>query len=178
MIEIRDPGISGHQKRVSALAGAIAREMGLTRDMTERIQTACFIHDAGKIVVPSEILNKPAILTGMEYSFIKTHPQAGYDLLKKAGLPYPVADIILQHHERLDGSGYPKGLKGVEIPLETRIIAVADVVEAMSHTRPYRPALGINTALDEIKNNKGILYDSGVVDVCINLFSENGFGFM
>jgi len=176
-VETRDPGTAGHQKKVSNLARAIAQELGLTHDMTEHIGMAGIIHDIGKISVPAEILCKPARLTDMEHSFIKIHSQSGYDILKEAGLPYPVAEIILQHHERLDGSGYPKGIKGIEILLETRILAVADVVEAITSPRPYRPALGINAALDEIMKNKGILYDAGVVEVCLKLFREKGFSF-
>jgi PAS domain S-box-containing protein/putative nucleotidyltransferase with HDIG domain len=176
-VEIRDPGTLFHQKNVSNLAMAIAREMGLTHDMTELIGMAGIIHDIGKISVPVEILCKPARLNDMEYSFVKTHSQSGYDILKDAGLPDPVTEMILQHHERLDGSGYPKGLRGIDIPLETRILSVADVVEAITSPRPYRPTHGINAALDEIEKNKGILYDSGVADVCIKLFRKNGFNF-
>lgn len=176
-VEMRNPGKSGHQKKVSNLARAIAREMGLTHDMTEGIGIAGVIHDIGEISVPVRVLNKPARLTGMEYSLIKAHPQSGYNILKKAELPYHVAEIVLQHHERLNGSGYPKGLKGIEIFLEARILAVADVAEAITSQRPCRPALGINAALDEIKKNKGILYDAGVVEVCLKLFREKRFSF-
>jgi len=176
-VEMRNPGKSGHQKKVSNLTRAIAREMGLTHDMTECIGIAGVIHDIGEISVPVRVLNKPARLTGTEYSLIKAHPQSGYNILKKAELPYNVAEIVLQHHERLNGSGYPKGLKGIEILLEARILAVADVAEAITSQRPYRPALGINAALDEIKKNKGILYDAGVVEVCLKLFREKRFSF-
>ncbi len=172
MIEIRDPGTSGHQKRVSEIAAAIAGEMGLAHDTIEHIRVAGIIHDIGKISVPSEILSKPAGLTEMEYGLVKAHPQAGYDILKDAGLPYPVAEMILQHHERLDGSGYPRGLKGPDILLEARILAVADVAEAIASPRPYRPARGQDAALDEITKNKGILYDPEAVDICVRLFRD------
>jgi PAS domain S-box-containing protein/putative nucleotidyltransferase with HDIG domain len=172
MIEIRDPGTSGHQKRVSEIAAAIAGEMGLAHDTIEHIRVAGIIHDIGKIFVPAEILSKPAGLTEMEYNLIKVHPQAGHDILKDAGMPYPVAEMILQHHERLDGSGYPQGLKGPDILLEARILAVADVAEAIASSRPYRPARGQDAALDEITKNKGILYDPEAVDICIKLFRE------
>jgi len=176
-VEIREPGIKDHQKRVSKLAGAIAKEMGLTQDTSKNLIIAGLIHDIGKISVPAEILNKPAQLNEMEYGLVKTHSQAGYNIVKESGLPYPVSEVVLQHHERLNGSGYPAGLKGIEILLESRILAVADVVEAIASNRPYRPALGINAALTEIRKNKGILYDAGVVDICLKLFQEKRFTF-
>jgi len=174
-LEMKDYGTKGHQKGVSRLARAIAEEMGLTRDMIDIIGMAGMIHDLGKLAVPSEILVKPEKITEVEYSLIKTHPQAGYDMLKEAGLPGPIGDIILQHHERLDGSGYPRGLKGVDIILEARILAIADVVEAMLSQRPYRPPHTLDEVKDELQKNRGILYDPGVVDVCIKLFDKRGF---
>ncbi|OPX99376.1 MAG: Cyclic di-GMP phosphodiesterase response regulator RpfG [Syntrophorhabdus sp. PtaB.Bin006] len=176
-VETRDPGISGHQGMVSNLAVDLSRAMELPRDMIKSIEIAGLIHDIGKVSVPVEILSKPKGLTRMEYDFIKLHPQSGYEILKEAELPYPVAEIILQHHERLDGSGYPAGLKGNEILREARILAVADVVAAMLSPRPYRPAHGMDAALNEIEKNKGILYDSEVVDVCLKLFTNRGFQF-
>jgi PAS domain S-box-containing protein len=175
MTEMRDPGTAGHQKRVSDIAMAIAGEMGLTYDTIEHIGIAGIIHDIGKISVPAEILSKPAKLTETEYSLVKVHPQVGYDILKDAGMPYPVAEIVLQHHERLNGSGYPRGLKGPDILLEARILAVADVTEAIAAPRPYRPARGQDAALDEIMRNRGTLYDPEAVSVCVRLFREKGF---
>jgi len=172
MIEMRDPGITGHQKRVSEIASAIADEMGLAHDTIEHIRIAGIIHDVGKISVPSEILSKPAGLAEMEYGLVKTHPQVGYDMLKDAGLPYPVAEMVLQHHERLDGSGYPRGLKGPDILLEARILAVADVAEAIASPRPYRPARSQDEAVDEITRNKGVLYDPEVADIFVRLFRD------
>jgi PAS domain S-box-containing protein len=176
-IETRDPYTSGHQTKVSRLARAIAQDMVLSNDTVDNIRIAGSIHDIGKIAVPSEILSKPSKLTAIEFSLIKTHPQTGYDILKEAELPYPIAEIVLQHHERLNGSGYPQGLKDGQILLESQIIMVADVVEAMASHRPYRPALGIDAALEEIEKNRGILYGTGVVDACLRLFRERGFGF-
>lgn len=175
--ETRDPYTAGHQKNVSQIATFIAREMKLPKDKIEGIRIASLVHDIGKISIPSEILNKPTKLSEIEYSLIKDHSQVSYDVLKSIEFPWPIAKIVLQHHERLDGSGYPNKLKGDEIILEAKIIAVADVVEAMSSHRPYRPALGIDKALEEISKNKGTLYDSEVVDVCIELFKEKGFKF-
>jgi len=177
IVETRDPYTAGHQKRVSNLARAIAQEMGLPNDTVDNIRMAGVIHDIGKLSVSAEILSKPSKLSDIEISLIKVHSQSGYDILKDVGLPYPVAEIVLQHHERLDGSGYPQGLKGDQIMLESRILSVADVVEAISSYRPYRPALGIDVALDEIEKNKGILYDKKVVEVCVKLFREKGFAF-
>ncbi|MCX5803855.1 MAG: PAS domain S-box protein [Proteobacteria bacterium] len=177
IVETRDPYTSGHQKRVSNLAIIIAQEMNLSKDTIENIRTAGNIHDIGKISVPAEILSKPTKLSNMEFGLIKVHPQTGYDILKEVGLPHTIAETVLQHHERLDGSGYPQGLKGENIILEARILAVADVIEAMASHRPYRPAKGIDAALEEIEKNKGILYDNEVADVCIRLFREKGFTF-
>jgi putative nucleotidyltransferase with HDIG domain len=174
-IESRDPYTAGHQQRVTLLASALAQEMGLSEKEVEGVKMASLIHDIGKISVPSEILSKPGKLTEIEFSLVKTHPQSGYEILKNITLPWPIAQIVLQHHERLDGSGYPLGLKDKEILLAAKIISVADVVEAMASHRPYRPALGIEKALEEISQKKGLLYDSKVVDTCIKLFTEKGF---
>ncbi len=178
MGEMRDPYTAGHEKRVAELSCAIAKEIGFTEDRIEGIRISGFLHDIGKIVVPAEILSKPTKLNEYEYGIIKTHPQVGYDVLKGLEFPWPVAQATLQHQERLNGSGYPAGLKGEEIIVEARILAVADVVEAMMNHRPYRPALGIDKAMEEITRNKGVLYDPRVVDACLKLFKENGFRFM
>ena len=175
MVEIRDPYTAGHEKRVSMLARAIAHELGLPNDVVDNIRMAAAIHDIGKISVPAEILSKPGRLTDIEMKLIQMHSQTGYDILKDVDLPYPIARIVLQHHERLNGSGYPQGVKAGEILLEARIVSVADVVEAMASYRPYRPALGIDAALEEIEKNKGIFYDAVVVDACVRLFREKGF---
>jgi len=175
--ETKDPYTAGHQKRVSNLSRAIAREMGLSDDVVDGIRMAGAIHDIGKISVPAEILSKPTKLTDIEFSLIKTHVQTGYDILKDVAFPWPIAAIVHQHHERMDGSGYPQGLRGEQILLEAQIIAVADVVEAISSHRPYRPGLGIDVALEEIEKNKGVLYDEKVVEACLKLFREKGFGF-
>jgi len=176
-IEMRDPYTAGHQRRVTQLACAIANEMGLSEGQTEGIRMAGLIHDLGKITVPADILSKPSPLSALEWGLIKAHSQVGYDILKTVDFPWPVAEIVLQHHERLDGSGYPQGLSGEGIILEARILGVADVVEAMASHRPYRSARGIDKALEEISQNKGILYDPEVVDVCLRLFTEDGFEF-
>jgi PAS domain S-box-containing protein len=175
IVEMKDPYTAGHQQRVSDLARAIATEMGLSADRRDFIRTASSIHDIGKISIPSEILSKPTKLTDLEFSLIKTHSQSGYDILKDIDFPWPVADVVLQHHERMNGSGYPQGLKGDDILLEARIMAVADVVEAIGSHRPYRPSLGIDFALEEISRNKGILYDADVVDACLKLFQEKSY---
>jgi PAS domain S-box-containing protein/putative nucleotidyltransferase with HDIG domain len=176
-IEMRDPYTAGHQRRVSKLACAIARQIGLPDTQIEGIRMAGEIHDIGKIYVPAEILSKPGKLTDIEFTIIKTHSQVGYDILKNIEFPWPIADIVVQHHERLDGSGYPAHLKGDAILLEAHIIIVADVVEAMSSHRPYRPSRGIDKAIKEITQNKGILYDATVVDHCVRLFRETNFSF-
>ena len=173
--ETRDPYTAGHQKNVSQIAIFIAQEMKLPKDKIEGIRIASLVHDIGKISLPAEILNKPTKLSEIEYGLIKDHSQVGYDILKSIEFPWPVARIVLQHHERLDGSGYPRGLKGNKILLEAKIMGVADVVEAMSSHRPYRPALGIDAALEEITQKKGILYDPEVVDTCLRLFKETEF---
>ncbi|MGB9836315.1 MAG: HD domain-containing phosphohydrolase, partial [Candidatus Saccharicenans sp.] len=157
-IEMRDPYTAGHQRRVAQLAEAISLEMRLPEAQIEGIKFAAEIHDIGKIYVPAEILSKPTKLTELEYTIIKTHPQAGYDILKNIEFPWPIAQIVLQHHERINGSGYPNGLKNGEILLEAKILAVADVVEAMSSHRPYRPSFGLDRALEEIRSNRGVLY--------------------
>jgi len=177
IIELRDSYTSGHQKRVSELAVAIARKMELSKKEVKLIKIAALVHDIGKAGIPSEILNKPSKLTELEFNLIQAHPQAGYNILKEVSFPWPVGEIILQHHERIDGSGYPRRLKDNKILVEARIIAVADVVEAMSSHRPYRPALGIKKALEEIFQKRDILYDPKVVDTCLKLFREKKFKF-
>jgi len=177
IIEAKDPYTSGHQNRVYQLALRIAQEMKLPEDKIEGIRIASLIHDIGKIGLPAEILSKPTKLTDIEHSLLKNHSQIGYDILKSIDFSYPIAQIALQHHERLNGSGYPNNLKGDKILLEARILGVADVVEAMSSHRPYRPALGIDKALEEISQNRGILYDPEVVDACLKLFEEKEFKF-
>ncbi|MBA7558210.1 Cyclic di-GMP phosphodiesterase response regulator RpfG [subsurface metagenome] len=177
IIETRDPYTAGHQNTVSQLAVAIAQEMKLPEDKIEGIRIAALVHDIGKINIPAEILSNPSKLNDMEFSLIKNHPKVGYDILRKIDFPWPVARIVLQHHERLDGSGYPQGLKVEKILLEAKIMGVADVVEAMSSHRPYRPSLGIDKALEEISQNRGILYDPEVVDACLKLFKEKEFKF-
>ena len=175
VVETRDPYTAGHQRRVAELARAIAAEMGLSGERIDAIRMASFIHDIGKLSVPAEILSKPTRLTGIEFSLIKTHPQAGHTILKDIEFPGPVARVILEHHERMDGSGYPAGLKGEEILLESRILQVSDVVESMASHRPYRPSLGIDAALEEITLRRGTLYDASVVDACLRLFREKNF---
>jgi PAS domain S-box-containing protein len=174
-LEARDPYTAGHQSRVADLACAIATEMGLSQDQIEGIRLAGSIHDIGKLSVPAEILSKPTKLTNLEFLLIKEHSQTGYEMLKDVESPWPLAQIVYQHHERMDGSGYPRNLKGDEIIIEARIMAVADVVEAMASNRPYRPGLGIDAALAEIEKNKGIFYDSTVGDACLRLFREKGY---
>jgi putative two-component system response regulator len=176
-LEMRDPYTAGHQKKVTELACAISSEMGLSEDQIDGIRIAGLLHDIGKISVPTSILNKSGHLNEHEFNLIKMHPQTGFDIVKDIEFDQPVAQIILQHHERLDGSGYPQGLSGEEILLESRILAVADVVEAMSSHRPYRPALGIEKALEVIEKGKSVHYDARVVDVCVKLFAENKFEF-
>jgi PAS domain S-box-containing protein/putative nucleotidyltransferase with HDIG domain len=173
--EARDPYTAGHQKRVANLARAIATEMKLPHDKIEAIRMAGAIHDIGKISVPSEILCKPALLTDLEFSLIKSHAQFSYEIMKDVESPWPLADIVRQHHERLDGSGYPQGLKNTSILIEARILAVADVVEAMVSYRPYRPALELEIALAEIESNSGVLYDGNAVKACLKLFREKGY---
>jgi len=176
-VEVRDPYTAGHQRRVADLARAIAEEMGLSDDQIDGIRIAGIIHDIGKMYVPAEILSKPWGLSQLEFSLIKTHPQVGYDILKAIEFPWPVASIVLQHHERINGSGYPFSLPKEKILIEARILGVADVVEAMASHRPYRPALGLEAALDEISNNKGKLYETKIVDTCLRLFKQDSFTF-
>jgi PAS domain S-box-containing protein len=173
--EKRDPYTAGHQRRVADLSQAIGQEMGLAADRVEGLRTAGVIHDIGKLSIPAEILSKPARLSEIEYKMIQSHAQIGHDILGDVKFAWPIANIILQHHERLDGSGYPQGLKGDDIMLESRILAVSDVIEAMASHRPYRSALGIEAALHEIENNKGLLYDPAVVSACLTLFREKGY---
>ncbi len=177
IIETRDPYTSGHQKRVASLATSIAREMGLDNDKIECIKIASLIHDIGKINLPTSILTRPGRLSEIEYDMIKTHAQLGHDMISRVEFPWPIADIILQHHERMDGSGYPGGLKSKHIVPEAKILAVADVVEAMASHRPYRPSLGINKALEEINGSRGKLYDPEVVDACTRLIKNKKFSF-
>lgn len=176
-VEMRDPYTAGHQQRVADLACAIAESMELPEDEIYGLRMASVIHDLGKITVPSEILSKPGRLSDLEYELIKSHVQAGYDILRQIEFPWPLADIILQHHERLDGSGYPKGLKGDEIMQAARILAVSDVFETMASHRPYRPSLGMPRALEELRQNSGRLYDSRVAEVCLTLVEEGRFEF-
>jgi PAS domain S-box-containing protein len=176
-VEISDPYTAGHQRRVSNLARTIAQEMGLSKDQIDALRMAGVIHDIGKICIPAEILSKPTKLTDIELQLIHIHSQVGHDILKEIEFLWPVAKIVLQHHERMDGSGYPKGIKGDEIMIESRILAVADVVEAIASNRPYRPAQGFDVAFNEISKNRGILYDADVVDACLRLFNEKGFKF-
>lgn len=175
--EVRDPYTAGHQKRVAQLAFAVACEIGWPRDRAEGIRIAAAIHDIGKVYVPAEILLKPGKLNGNEFAMIRLHPQTGCDIVKDIEFPWPIARTIAQHHERLNGSGYPAGLSGDAVIVEARVLAVADVVEAMSSHRPYRPALGIDAALEEIGRNKGILYDADAAEACLRLFREKGFEF-
>ncbi len=174
-VETRDPYTAGHQTAVAALASAVGNHMGLSRNQIEGISTAGLIHDIGKISVPAEILNKPGKLTDPEFNLIKEHPKVGYEILKRIEFPWPIADIVFQHHERMNGSGYPLGLSGEEILLEARILAAADVVEAMAAHRPYRPGLGIDKALEELLSNRAILYDPDVVDACLAVFKAKDF---
>ena len=177
LAERRDPYVAGHQHRVADLARAIATEMGLTTDRIESIGLAAAIHDIGKICIPADILCRPAKLTDTEFNFIKTHAKSGFDILKDIEFPWPIARMIIEHHERMNGSGYPKGLSKDSTLLESRILAVADVVEAMNSRRPYRPSLGIDAALNEITGNKNILYDPEVVDACLRVFKMNNYKF-
>ncbi|GAB4291495.1 MAG: hypothetical protein Kow0096_05730 [Thiohalomonadaceae bacterium] len=173
-VEKRDPYTAGHHEHTSRLAAAIAQRMGLPADEVEGIRLGAQIHDLGNIYVPTEILNRPGKLNAYEYALVKTHPQVGYDIIKDVDLPWPVRDMILQHQERLDGSGYPQGLQGEAIGLGARIIAVADVVEAMTSHRPYRPALSLEQALAELRHGRGTAYDTRVVDACVAAIEASG----
>jgi putative two-component system response regulator len=174
-VDSRDPYTAGHQRRVAQLARDMAREMGLSPRRAKGIQRACMVHDVGKVSVPAEILNKPGRLSDLEFALVKVHPRTGYEILKGVRFQLPIAEAVYQHHERMDGSGYPRGLKGEEIMLEARIMGVADVVEAMASHRPYRAALGLDAAMDEISSNRGVLYDARVVDACLTVVSAEGF---
>lgn len=176
-IESRDPYTAGHQRRVAQLAQAIALEMNLPEDKVESIRIAAMVHDIGKINVPAEILSKPGEINFLEMEILRKHPSSGADILDSVEFPWPVSEIVRQHHERLDGSGYPKGLKGDEIMIESQVLTVADVVEAMASNRPYRPALGMKDALAELELNKGLLYNEEIVDFCLNLFKKFNFEF-
>jgi putative nucleotidyltransferase with HDIG domain len=176
-LEMRDPYTAGHQQRVASLVTAIAEEMGFSEEQIEGVRMAAMIHDIGKISVPAEILSKPGVITEIEFNLIKTHARMGYDILEGIEFPWPIAQMVLQHHERINGSGYPSGLSGNDIMIEANILGVADVVEAMASHRPYRPSLGTEKALDEILKNRGILYDPEVVDACLKIFKENDFSF-
>ena len=176
-VEVRDPYTAGHQRRVATLAKAIAEEMALPDHQVEGIFMAGVVHDLGKLYVPAEIRSKPSRLNDIEFNLIRTHSQVGYDLLKTIDFPWPIAQIVYQHHEKLNGSGYPQGLSSDQILTEAKIICVADVVEAMASHRPYRPARGVETALEHIQQESGILYDSTAVAICLRLFSEKNFRF-
>lgn len=173
--EKKDPYTAGHQQRVYKLAYAIANELGLSPEKAEGVRIAAMVHDIGKIYIPAEILSKPSLLTDLEFGMVQTHSQFGFDILKTIDFPWPIAKAVLQHHERLDGSGYPLKLKDDQICIEARILAVADVVESMISYRPYRPMLGLPKALEEIRKNKGKLYDSDAADACLTLFNKKGF---
>jgi len=175
--EMQDPYASGHQRRVAQLSCAIAEQMGFSQDRVEGLKIMGYLHNIGKVAIPSEIINKVGLLTTVECNIVKTHPQLGYDLLKDIEFPWPVAQAILQHHERWNGSGYPSGLKGEDIIVEARILSVADVVEAMVSPRPYGVAVGIEKALEEVYKEAGVLYDSSIVDASLKLFVEKGFKF-
>jgi PAS domain S-box-containing protein/putative nucleotidyltransferase with HDIG domain len=175
MVDLRDPYTSGHERRVGIIAGDIAKEMGCPAEKCEHLNLIGLVHDIGKIAIPAEILSKPAKLTQLEYSLIMSHAEKGYEILRDVDFPLPIAEIIRQHHERMDGSGYPRGLKGDEIQMEARIIAVADVIEAMASHRPYRPSLGIDAALAEIEAHRGSWFDPTVVDAALRLVREKGY---
>ncbi|HDK26842.1 MAG TPA: HD domain-containing protein [Candidatus Atribacteria bacterium] len=177
VVETRDPYSIGHQQRVSKLATAIAQEMKLTQEKIEGTKIASLVHDIGKVNLPTEIISKPDKLIEVEFNLVKNYPRVGYNILRKVDFPWPIAEIVLQHQEKIDGSGYPRGLKGNEICIEAKILGVANVVEAMSSYKSYRPALSIDEALTEISKNKNILFDLEVVDTCIKLFKEKEFKF-
>lgn len=175
MVELQDPYTAGHESRVGDLGARIALELGLDEEVQEGVRMAGAVHDVGKVKVPAEILTKPTSLTAAEFALVKEHPQYGYEVLRRVEFPWPVAEVAYQHHERIDGSGYPRGLKGDKIIIEAKIIAVADVLEAMSTHRPYRPELGLDWALSEIENNLGTLYDPDVGEACLQLFRQKGY---
>ncbi len=178
ILETRDPYTAGHQRRVADLARSIAAEMGLPKEQKECIRMAGIVHDIGKIRIPAEILNKPTKLSAVEFELIKNHPSLAYNVLQNINFPWPLAEVVYQHHERINGSGYPRGLTGDQMRIESKILCVADVIEAMASYRPYRPALGISKALEEIARNKGVLYDSTAVEACLRLFKEKGYKFI
>lgn len=173
--ELRDPYTAGHERRVAELSVAISAELGFDEHRQEGMRVAGYLHDVGKMVIPAEILSKPGKLNAIEYSLIQAHAQTGHDVLKSVNFPWPIAEVALQHHERIDGTGYPQGLKGEDILIEARILAVADVVEAMSSHRPYRAALGIDKALAEIERGRATAYDADAVDAALKLFRKKGF---
>jgi putative nucleotidyltransferase with HDIG domain len=175
--EMRDPYTAGHQERVARLATAIGLKMGLSDDRVEGLRVAGLLHDVGKVSVPAEILSKPTGLSTIEMGLVRSHAETGDAILREIDFRWPIATIVLQHHERMDGSGYPKGLRGDEILLEARILAVADSVEAMASHRPYRPAFGVDHALAEIDRGRGTAYDEAVVSACLAVFAEDGFRF-
>jgi putative nucleotidyltransferase with HDIG domain len=175
VVEQRDPYTAGHQQRVADLAAAIAGEMGLDAEGVEGILMAGMVHDVGKMSIPAEILSKPAMLNDMEMLLIREHPETAVRILREIPFPWEISRIVLEHHERMDGSGYPRGLKGEEILLSSRILAVADTVESMVSHRPYRPALGVDAALAEIMESRGVRFDADVVDACIRLFRGRGY---
>ncbi|MBA3063143.1 MAG: HD domain-containing protein [Atribacteria sp.] len=177
IVEIRDPYLRGHHQRVSKLATAIAQEMKLHQDKIEGVKIASLVHDVGKVNLPTEIVSKPSKLVEVEFNLVKNHPRTGYEILEKVDFPWPIAEIVFQHQEKMDGSGYPRGLRGAEILIEAKILGVANVVEAMSSYKSYRPALGIDEALTEIVENRNIIFDPEVVDACVKLFKEKGFIF-
>jgi len=178
IVEIRDPYLTGHQQRVSQLATAIAQEMKLPQDKIEGVRFASLVHDVGKVNLPTEIVSKLNKLSEVEFNLVKNHPKISYEILKKVDFPWPIAEIVFQHQEKIDGSGYPRGLKGAEILIEAKILGVANVIEAMSSSRSYRPAIRVDESLAEISKNKNILFDPEVVDTCLKLFKEKGFKFM
>jgi HD-GYP domain-containing protein (c-di-GMP phosphodiesterase class II) len=173
--ELRDPYTAGHERRVGELSMAISAELGFDEHRQEGMRVAGYLHDVGKMTIPVEILSKHGKLTEIEFSLVKGHAQAGYDVLKRVAFPWPIAEATLQHHERMDGSGYPQGLKGDDILFEAQILAVADSIEAMSSDRPYRVGLEIEEALAEIERGRGSLYNATVVDCCLKLFREKGY---
>ena len=174
-VDQRDPYTAGHQRRVADLCTQIARKMGLDEDRVHGLHLAASIHDLGKVGIPAEILSKPGRLTAIQYSLVKEHAQMGYEIVRGVQFPWPIAEMVLQHHERMDGSGYPNGIKGDAILLESRILAVADVVEVMATRRPYRESLGIEAALKEIEEGRGKVYDADAVDACVRVFCEDGY---
>jgi len=177
IVEIRDPYLIGHHQRVSKLATAIAQEMKLPQDKIEGVKIASLVHNVGKVNLPTEIVSKPSALFEVEFNLLKNHPRTGYEILKKVNFPWPIAEIVFQHQEKIDGSGYPRGLKGAEILIEAKILGVANVIEAMSSYKSYRPALSMDEALAEISKYENILFDPEVVDACLGLFKEKGFKF-